>query len=140
MKRLLVILVVLSLFTVSCGKKEVKKETEDSRIAAAALLVVEKIKNSYAKMDMAAVEANMTKDGFTAFRTAIKGFDSAEIEFSPLLMEIDDQKVSLNIAWKGKWQRGGSSIEERGMAVFILKGSPLKVDSILRANPFSHPE
>jgi hypothetical protein len=35
---------------------------------------------------------------------------------------------------------GGKRIEERGAAVFILEGSPLKLARVQRENPFRQPE
>ncbi|MBI3592049.1 MAG: hypothetical protein HY099_00935 [Nitrospirae bacterium] len=140
MKRLLILMLIMFVFIASCGKKEVKKVSEDSKIATESFGVIEAIKEAYVKKDVLAIEKNATKEGFRAISGVVKSFDSAELTFSPVLVEIEDGAVHLNVSWKGIWKREGKTTEERGMAIFALKGRPLKVDNILRANPFRYPE
>ncbi len=139
-KLILLIFCVLLFFINSCGKKEIKTVSEDSRIAIEAIGIIEKIKGAYLKNDISTIEANTTKDGFRSIRSVLKGFDSADLSFQPAWVEIQKDVVYVNISWKGRWKRGGKTTDERGMAIFALKGMPLKVDNILRANPFIYPE
>lgn len=140
MKRLLVLVLTATLVVmVSCGKKEVKKVSESSKIATEAFALAETIKNSYLKKDFEAIEKNTTREGFRVISRSIKIFDSAELSFNPVWVEIDDNESRLNVSWKGTWKKAGKITEERGMAIFVLKGAPLKVDNILRANPFAQP-
>jgi len=44
------------------------------------------------------------------------------------------------VAWKGIWTVGGEITRERGSAVFLLEGSPLKISKVLRGSPFKYPE
>lgn len=127
------------IFVASCGKKEVKKASEDSKIATEAFALVEAIRDAYIKKDLKALEKNTTKEGFRTISSSIKTFDSVELTFTPVWVEIEDNVVHLNESWKGRWKKSGRITEERGMAVFVLKGNPLKVDNILRANPFKYP-
>jgi hypothetical protein len=46
----------------------------------------------------------------------------------------------LNITWKSKWTVQGKQLEDRGMAVFVMEGRPLKLSRIMRANPFVAPQ
>lgn len=141
MKRFLGICVVLLLLLTSCGgKKEVKKESEESKIAKEAFAVTEIIKNAYTKKDIGAIEKNATKEGLMIITRDIKKFDSVEFTFKPIWVDIESDKVLLNISWQGKWQKGSNNIDERGMAIFVLKDKPLRVDNILRTNPFNFPE
>jgi stage V sporulation protein SpoVS len=140
MKKILFLAIVMLAFTASCGKKEVKKVSEESRAATEAFAVAEEIRAAYAKKDLSAIERNATKNGFRAITNVMKTFDSVDLTFSPVLVEIDGNAVHVNVSWKGVWQKGGKTTEERGMAVFVLKGSPLKVDNVLRATPFKYPE
>lgn len=139
MKRLLVYAIILFVFVASCGKGEVKKVSEDSKTATEAFSLAEKIREAYAKKDMATIEKNSTREGFRTIISVLKTFDSVDLTFSPVWVEIEDNVVHLNISWKGIWQKEGKTTEERGMAVFVLKGRPLKVDNILRSNPFRYP-
>ncbi|MEW6115948.1 MAG: hypothetical protein AB1553_03505 [Nitrospirota bacterium] len=134
----LIILVVI----VSCGgKKEAIRTSEDSRIATEAFKVVEDIKEAYLKKDVQTIERNTTREGFKVISQTVRRFDSASLNFNPVWTEIEqDGTVNLNVSWTGTWKRGSSTFDERGMAVFVLKGRPLKVDAIVRENPFRYPE
>lgn len=134
--------ILISLLSlISCSaKKEIKRVSEEAKIAKEAIALSETIKNAYTKKDFETLEKNSTKDGFRAISSVIKGFDSVELTFNPVFSEIKENTVYLNIAWQGIWKKAGKPYEERGMAVFIMKGSPLKVDNILSSNPFRHPE
>lgn len=132
-------LIVMILFISSCGKKEVKKVTEESVIATEAFSVLEEIKEAYTKRDIKSIEKRSTKDGFKKIVGSMKTFDSVELTFSPVLVEIENERVSVNVSWKGIWKKDNKMTEERGMAVFILRDRPLKIDDVLRANPFIYP-
>lgn len=137
---ILILSCMIFLLSASCGSKEVKRVSEDSKTAIEAFSVIEEIRDSYVKNDLALIEKNVTKDGFKAISSVLKSFDSVELTFNPVWVEIEGDHVNVNISWKGKWQKAGKITEERGMAVFVLKGRPLKVDNILRTNPFKYPE
>ena len=142
MKRLVLTAVVLVMvvFVVSCGKKEVKRVSEDSKMATETFAIADEIKDAYLKRDLFAIERNTTRDGFKEISNVIKSFDSAQLTFSPVLVEIDGGNVNLYVSWKGAWLKDGKTTEDRGMAVFVFKGVPMKVDAILRGNPFKYPE
>lgn len=135
-----VIFFVVILFLISCGKKEVKKVSEESIIAREAFQIAENIKNAYLDNDRKALEKNSTKDGYRELIGAIKNFDSADLEFIPTWVEIEDSVVRLTISWKGTWIIRDISKDDRGVAVFVLEGQPLKLSHVLRANPFRQPE
>lgn|SRR5574340_490400 len=139
MKKALILLLIAALSLLSCGK-EVKKVTDESKTAQEAIALAEEIKAAYLKEDLAAIEKNTTKEGYREFLGAIKRFDKAELTFSPKWVEIEKTSVSMKIAWDGKWVVGEQAAEERGTAIFIFEGSPLKLSRILRANPFRQPE
>jgi len=141
MKRFLGIFVLILLLVASCGgKKEVKKESEEAKIAKDAFTVVESLKNAYSSKDLSAVERNTTKEGFSLVVKDIRKFDIVELQFKPVWVQIEPDRVIMNISWQGKWQKGAVSSDEKGMAVFILKDKPMKVDQILRSNPFEYPD
>ena len=102
--------------------------------------MAEEIKEAYLKRDLAVIEKNTTKEGYRELLGAIKRFDKAELTFSSKWVEIEKTSVSMKIAWSGKWVIGEQTTEERGTALFIFEGSPLKLSRILRANPFRQPE
>ena len=128
------------LCTISCGKKEVKKVSEESQRAQEAFRLAETLKNAYLNDNRKVLEKNTTQDGYRELIGAIKNFDRAELEFIPTWVEIDDSVVRLTISWKGTWTVKDLKKEDRGISVFVLEGEPLKLAKVLRANPFRQPE
>ena len=140
MKRLLAIGLILIVFVAACGKKEVKKTSPDSKLATEAFAVADKIREAYLMNDRAVIERYTTRDGYAGISNARKSFESAELTFNPVLVEIFGDTVHAYMSWNGTWHKGGKTIEDRGLADFIMKENPLKLDEILRENPFSRPE
>jgi hypothetical protein len=139
MKRTVIFLcIVAALF--GCGKKEVKPESQESKIAQESFVLAETLKNAFIKNDKALLQNNTTEEGFKDVTSNKKTFDSIELTFTPRWVEIEDQQVTLNVSWKSAWTSGGKKTEDRGMAVFVMEGRPLKLSKILRANPFKYPE
>lgn len=133
------VLVVIVLL-VSCGEKEVKPVSLESQLAQEAFGLAETIRNAYIKNDRETLGKYSTKDGYKELIGAIKSFDSVELTFTPSWVEIENSVVSLHVSWKGTWMVGGKRTEERGIAVFVLEGRPLKLAQIQRENPFRQPE
>jgi hypothetical protein len=129
------------LFMAGCGgKTEVKQVSQESRMAQDAFSVAEALRSAYTKKEFAAIADVSTKDSYKEIIDSIKFFDSVELDFAPRWVEIDKAKVYLNIAWKGAWVVGRDTVRERGMAVFQLEGTPLKLSKIMRGSPFKYPE
>jgi len=128
------------LLLISCSSKEVKPVSPESKLAQEAFQVAEKLKEAYISKDKAALEENSTVDGYQALIKGIRYFDKAEITFTPTWVEINDLTVSLTVSWKGTWTIGERMLEERGLAIFILEGQPLKLARVQRESPFSQPE
>lgn len=127
-------------FLISCGGKEVKKVSPESKLVQEAFTLVETIKKAYLKNDLETLEKNSTKEGFRELVGAMKSFNSAELTFTPTWVEIEDSTVNLNISWKGTWSVRSKVNEERGVALFVFEGKPLKLSQIKRSNPFRQPE
>jgi hypothetical protein len=140
MGKLLITLLVVSVLIVGCSKKEVKKVSEDSMLATEAFSVAESLRQAYINRDTRAMEQVTTKDGYRAMLSSLKAFDTVDLTFTPALVDIEEAAVYMNVSWRGKWQKGQKTTEERGMAVFILKGRPFKLDGIIRGNPFIYPD
>jgi hypothetical protein len=132
----LIILFLLS----SCGKKEIKPVSEESKIAQEAIKLAEVIKNAYVKNDRVTIQRNSTKDGYRELIGVMKSFDDAELTLVPKKVEIEDSTVYLNLTWSGTWSVKGKKIEDRGLAIFVMEGKPLKLSRIMRENPFKQPE
>jgi hypothetical protein len=125
---------------VSCGKKEVKKVSQESKITQEAFHLAETIKDAYTVKDTITLKKNSTDEGYRDITANSRGYDRVEFSFKPRWVEIDKNQVQVNISWKSTWVISGNSMEERGMAVFVMEGVPLKVSKIIRGNPFIAPE
>ncbi len=134
------ILLSAVLFLFACGKKEVKPVSSESKTSLEAFALAETIENAFLKKDKETIRQNATPDGFQDVMANTKPYDSVEITFMPRWVEIDDAKVTLNVSWKSTWTAAGRKAEDRGMAVFLMEGRPLKLSKIVRGNPFVFPE
>ncbi len=134
------LLLVAPLLLVSCGKKEVKPVSPEAKQVQEAFALAETLRNAYVENDRPTIERNSTKDGYRDLIGAMKAFDRAELTFTPTWVEIRDSSVYVTISWKGTWTVKGKSTEDRGQAIFVLEGSPLKLAQIQRSNPFRQPE
>lgn len=135
-----ILFIVLILVSFSCGGKEGKKVSEESRLAQEAFRLSETLKNAYERNDRSTLEENSTKEGYRELIGAIKKFDRADLVFTPTWLEIKDSAVFLTISWKGTWTVKGNATEERGLAIFVFEGKPLQLARIQRENPFKQPE
>jgi hypothetical protein len=138
---------ILFLLTVSCllllpacGGKEAKKVSPESLLAQEAFELAETLKSAYVEKDRSSLEAHSTESGYRELLGSMKSFDSAELSFTPTWVEIQDSTVHLTLSWKGVWSVKGKTTEERGMAVFVFEGTPLKLGQVQRASPFRQPE
>jgi len=131
------LLLFACLLLVSCGgKKAVKQVSQESKAATEAFGVAETIRNAFVKKDSSTIQRNATDAGFRDITAGKQVFDSLDLTFTPRWVEIDGDQMLVNISWKSTWTLSGRKTEERGMAVFVMEGNPLKVTKILRANPF----
>ena len=139
--RILFLLTISVLFLLpACGGKDVKKVSPESQLAQEAFELAETLKSAYVEKDRARLEVHSTESGYRELIGSMKSFDSAELSFTPTWVEIQDSTVHLTVSWKGTWSMKGKSAEERGMAVFVFEGKPLKLAQVQRANPFRQPE
>ena len=131
------LLLLASFLLVSCGgKKEVKQVGQESKTATEAFGVAETIKDAFIKKDLATIQKNSTEAGFKNIAAGKQVFDNLDITCPPRQFEVQADQMMVNISWKSSWILSGRKIEERGMAVFVMEGNPLRVTKILRANPF----
>lgn len=135
-----VLMLAAMFFMASCGKKEVKPVSQESKLAQEAFAITETLKKAYLSNDRESLRENATDEGYRELLGALKNFDNAELVFTPTWVQIEDSAVSLTVSWKGTWRAGGKTRDDRGIAVFVLEGKPLKLSRILRSNPFSQPE
>lgn len=137
---LLLAILFAAIFIFSCGKKEVKIASQESKTAEESFGLAEKIRDAFIKNDRDAIRQNTTESGYKDVTINRKSYESVELDFTPRWVEIEKDKVMLNVTWKSKWTAAGKKSEDRGMAVFVMEGKPLKLSGILRTTPFTFPE
>lgn len=138
-RKALVILIALAALG-ACGKKEVKPQSEDSKLAMEAFSAAEGMREAYVKKDFERLRQYTTEDGYRFIERRLDDFEKAELDFTNRWVEIEGDRLTLNVSWRGSWTVQGEEHDGRGMAVFQFRGRPLKLERILRANPFSIPE
>lgn len=138
MKKLLFVF-ALAFLLAACGKDEVKPPSEDSELALESFKLADSIRSHYVNRELEAIKDLSTETGYGELKPGLREFDSAELKFTPRLVQIEDSTVTLNISWEGRWTLKGNILEEKGMAVFELLGKPLKLNRILKGSPFVYP-
>ena len=132
---------LLLVFMAACGgKKEVKQVSQESRISQEAFSVVEQLRTAYLKRDFTVIADYSTTEGYREVVDSLKYFDSVDLTFTPRWVEMEKAKVYVNVSWQGSWKVGKDTFRERGMAIFLFEGTPLKLAKIVRGNPFKYPE
>lgn len=140
MKNAVLLIVVVLLFSACGGKKEVKQVSPESATYTEAAAIAETIRSSFVGNDRVSLQKNSTEQGYRDITASKKMFDQLELTFTPRWFEIEQNQVLLNVSWKSVWTIAGKKTEDRGMAVLVMEGRPLKVSKVLRANPFLYPE
>lgn len=137
--RVITLLFIVFAFA-SCGKKEVKVLSHEAKVSQEAFLLAEALRAAYVKRDFTAISEISTQEGYRDILDNLRHFDTVELTFTPKWVELEKQKTYLNIAWKGVWTISGETVRERGMAVFLFEGSPLKLSKVVRGSPFIYPD
>jgi hypothetical protein len=130
----------MAMLLLSCGKKEVKPVSQESKLAQEAFQLADTLRQAYVKNNRSTLEESSTSDGYRELIGVMKKFDKAELTFTSTWVEIKDSSVYLSVSWKGVWTVGTKSTEERGLAIFVFEGTPLKLARVQRDNPFRQPE
>jgi hypothetical protein len=139
MRKLLFVAVAVLLLG-ACAKKEVKVQTEDSKLAVEAFALAENMRQAYVNKNSEAFESYATDRGLRDVNRDLEDFEKVELSFTPKWVEIELERLVLNVAWEGTWTIRGRAREGQGMAVFELTGRPLRLNRILRSSPFKNPD
>lgn len=136
----LVFAIIVAITCAACSKKEVKPVSPESKLALEAFQIAEDLRKAYRDNDRDTLRDLCTSDGYRELIGGMKRFDSVDLVFTPTWVEIANAAVSLSVSWKGIWTVEGRQREERGLGIFVLEGSPLKLARVKRDNPFRQPE
>ncbi|MGC9046264.1 MAG: hypothetical protein C0186_04175 [Thermodesulfovibrio aggregans] len=139
MKKVIILLLILLVF--GCGgKKQVKPTSEEYSYTTQAFKIVDEIRQAYQNKDNSGIRKHCSESAYREIIASIRPFDRAELEFTPVFAEMFADGFRLYVSWNGKWSYLGKETEERGLAIFLIKGNPPQVEKILRGNPFRYPD
>ncbi|NOX21355.1 MAG: hypothetical protein GXO99_08925 [Nitrospirae bacterium] len=134
------LLFIATLFLFSCSSEKKKPVPEEARLAQEAFRIAEKVKDAYLVKNNSLIQRLTTRNGYLRIISSVKDFDVAILSFTPKWVDIEGNELYLYIDWTGTWQVGTKSYTEKGLAAFKFRLNPLKLDDILRNNPFSFPK
>ncbi|GAB6183451.1 hypothetical protein [Thermodesulfovibrio hydrogeniphilus] len=139
MKKIAIFIVFLLLFACG-GKKQVKQPSQEYLYTTQTFKVVDEIRQAYQNKELEKIKQYTSESAYRDIIASIRPFDKATLEFTPVFAEIIGDETRLYVSWNGKWSYLGKETEERGLASFLLKGNPPKVERILRGSPFRYPD
>lgn len=138
MKRICAFLTVVVLILIGCGGKEKIKPSADSIITQNSLRVIETVKDAYQKKDRTALQENMSPELSEDIAKKLS-FESAVLSFTPRMVKLKGSLITINLNWYGTWTIQNKTIKNRGVAVFVLEGDPVKLVRVEGENPFLTP-
>lgn len=138
MKKIYVILILITAFLFSgCGKDKVKPSA-DSLTAKEALRITDVIKSAYEGKDQDALRENMSPE---LAASVIDGlfFEKAELLFTTRLIKITDSAVMINLNWNGMWVIKNKTLKDLGSGVLVFQSRTMKLIQVEGDNPFHTP-
>ncbi len=138
-KKTCAILITLAFIFLGCGGKDKVKPSADSILTKEALYSINAIKTAYQEKEQDILQTHL---GPTLAENILKelSFEKAELSFTPRMVKINASTVMVNINWQGIWVIKHNNIKNRGVAVFVFEGSPMKLIRIDGNNPFHTPD
>ncbi|MGE5893086.1 MAG: hypothetical protein ACM34I_03425 [bacterium] len=133
----LIILAAFLFFLIGCATGEKKEPTPETIIAEKAFALSLEIRDAYTAQDLRKLRTLCSETLSNDLSLQREKYKSVKLDFTMRWVDIEqDGTVHLYVAWKRKALTTVQATEDSGMGVFILKGDPLKADTILRDNPF----
>jgi cell division septation protein DedD len=134
MKKLYTSIIILGLILLGCGKDQVKPSA-DSTLTQQALNSIRTIITAYEEKDRNTLR-NHLAPGIADSILEELSFEKAELSFVPRMVRIIGPAVNINLTWQGTWTIQGNGMKNRGIAVFVLEGEPLKLVKVEGDTPF----
>lgn len=139
MKRVLLIIFILSLTIAGCtGKKEIKL-SEEALIAQKAIQNVEAIKDSYVRKDRQEI-GDQVEESLSDEILASLTFDTADLSFTVRLVKISTSQVMVHLNWHGTWWRKGLETVGSGVGIMVFNKDSMKLSQIDGDSPFLYSE
>lgn len=132
----LVLLMLVAL--AGCASDEARVPSPEVVIAGEAFDLAIEIRDAFIDTDSSDLKSLCSETMYQKLADTMGTFRGLSLDFTKRWVDIDtDGMVHLYIAWQRKGEYAGKDASGAGMAVFVLKGSPLMLEDILRENPFS---
>jgi hypothetical protein len=137
MKKSCIFLIILVFIVPGCGKDKVKPSA-DSILAREALNTIDTIKKSYETKDRRNLQERLAPEIAESTLKELY-FEKVDLSFTTRMVTIDASTVTVKLNWQGTWIMGNKSTKNRGIADFVLEGSPMKIIRVDGDNPFHAP-
>jgi len=98
------------------------------------------MRKAYQNKDNYGIRKYCSESAYREIITSIKPFDKAELEFEPVLGEMESDGYKLYISWNGKWNYLNKETRRKRTRYILMKGNPPKIERIIRGNPFKYPD
>ena len=135
-------LAALALVLLACGSQE-KRPSQDVLLAEQATKHIERLRSEYASMSMSGLEALCSAEAYEAIERDLgkNAHSPSTLEFVPEWVEISvDGTIEVRVGWSGTWTlSGGEEARDKGKAVFVLGGRPMRLQKLKGASPFAAP-
>ena len=135
-------LAALALVLLACGSQE-KRPSQDVLLAEQAAKHIERLRSEYASMSMSGLEALCSAEAYEAIESDLRrhGLSPVTIEFVPEWIEISvEGTISVRVGWSGTWKLSrGEEARDKGKAVFVLGGRPMRLQELKGMSPFAAP-
>jgi hypothetical protein len=138
MKKIYLLLLIIALLPLGCGKDEVQPSL-DSVITLNALDAVNAIKEAYQEKDRLTLARKVEMELSDEISEKL-GFETAELSFStPRMVRISDPDVMVLLNWQGKWEVNGRIFRDRGTSTLVFNIDSMKLVRIEGSSPFDTP-
>jgi len=135
--KIYVILIIATLISLGCGKKEIKPSV-DSLMAQDALRIADVIKTAYEEKDRFTLRENMSPELAKSIAEELF-FEKAELLFTPRMVKITDSAIIVNINWQETWVIRGKTLKSRGSGTLIFQPRTMRLIQVEGDNPFLIP-
>ena len=138
MRKTCYISIFLIILSFSCSK-DIVKPSADSLITTEVIGIIDVIKNAYESKHEIVLQNHM--DSLLAGNIVkYLYFENANLVFTPRLVRLTDESVTVNLNWQGTWKfDNDNEVTKSGVGNLVFHKETMKLTSIEGDNPFLTP-
>ncbi|MBI4698030.1 MAG: hypothetical protein HY758_03745 [Nitrospirae bacterium] len=136
-KTLCAILIIL-VFISGCSGKDKVKPSADSLLTTEALNDISIVRTAYQDKNNSALQNYLAPELYESISKQMF-FDRNDLSLSPQIVRIIGTEVMVTVNWQGVWTMKSEARKDRGVAIFVFEGSPMKLVRIDGDHPFLIP-